>query len=58
MKTCKIELMFNSENDKIEDIDFTYWYEPNEFSIQDVENACSAFKAAVYKAGVGMRWDE
>jgi len=58
MKTCKIELMFNSENDKIEDVDFTYWYDPDEFTIQDLENACSAFKAAVYKAGVKMWQDE
>ena len=54
MKNCKIELMFNSENDKIADVDFTYWYEPDEFSIKDLEDACSAFKLAVCKAGAKM----
>lgn len=55
MKNCKLELIFNNDDDdKVEDADFTYWYEPDEFTIKKLENAFNTFKAALFKAGVKM----
>ena len=35
MKNCKLEFIFNNDDDdKVEDADFTSWYEPDEFTIK------------------------